>query len=174
MDCLGLAYDHLYYIPKEILMNTKPILVAAVTLSITSCSMFSGENVDNSIKNKYTHPDFSVPKPSPYRAANSTEKRKQHIFASEFDSSELPNGAKINIQPHVNYLISNPTKKVSIQGSADSIGGKAYNYALGMKRANRVADLMIELGVDPSQIVVTSSGEERSLYIPQRSVVLAY
>ena len=154
-------------------MNKKLLLLTAVTF-LGGCSILSDNDVVVEEKTIYTHPDFSVPKPSPYRAANSTEKRKQHIFAFEFDSSELPNGAKINIQPHVNYLISNPTKKVSIQGSADSIGGKAYNYALGMKRANRVADLMIELGVDPSQIVVTSSGEERSLYIPQRSVVLAY
>lgn len=30
---------------------------------------------------------------------------------------------RANIQPHVKHLISNPKRKVSIQGAADSTGG---------------------------------------------------
>ena len=153
-------------------MNTKLISVTAATLLVASCSIFSDEEVV--VKQPYTHPDFSVPKPSPYKVSQRKEERVQHIFAFEFDSSTLPDNAKLKIQPHANYLISNPNKKVSIQGSADSTGGKEYNYALGEMRAKNIAELLIEMGVEPTQLVVTSAGESRSLYIPNRSVVLAY
>lgn len=155
-------------------MNTKILLVTASTLLIASCSMFSDDEVAVTAKQPYAHPDFSVPKPSPYQKANSTAKRVQHIFAFKFDSSEFPDKATRNIQPHVDYLISNPTTKVSIQGATDNVGGKHYNYVLGEQRAKKIAALMVELGVDRSQLVITSTGEARSLYVSSRSVVLAY
>jgi outer membrane protein OmpA-like peptidoglycan-associated protein len=155
-------------------MNTKIILVAAATLLSTGCSMFSEDEPEVEVKPPYTHPDFSVPKPSPYKEIKRSDKRVQHTFSFEFNSSKLPENTKLKIQPHVDLLISNPTRKVSIQGSADSKGGSEYNYKLGDKRAQNIADLMVELGVDASQLVVTSSGEARSLYIPNKSVVLAY
>jgi peptidoglycan-associated lipoprotein len=171
---LSLTYDQINDTLKELLMNTKIILVATATLLATGCSMFSGDEPEVETKQPYSHPDFSVPKPSPYKEIKRVNKRVQHVFSFEFDSSTLPENAKLKIQPHVDHLISNPTRKVSIQGSADSAGGTDYNYELGDKRAQNIADLMVELGVDVSQLVVTSSGEARSLYIPNKSVVLAY
>ena len=154
-------------------MNTKILLVAASTLLVTGCSMFSDDEVVVE-KSPFTHPDFSVPKPAPYKVVERNEERVKHIFVFEFDSSKLPKDAKLNIQPHADYLISNPDKKVSVQGSADSNGGNSYNYTLGEKRAKNIANLLTELGVEPAQLVITSTGEARSLYVPSRSVVLAY
>ncbi|MCI2286018.1 OmpA family protein [Colwellia sp. MSW7] len=151
-------------------MNTKILLVAASTLLFTGCSTFSDDDVVAE-KQPYTHP---VPKPSPYKVIERNKERVKHIFVFEFNSSKLPEDAKNNIQPHANYLISNPNKKVSVQGSADSSGGKGYNHRLGEKRAKNIAQLLVELGVEPAQLVVTSAGEARSLYIPSRSVILAY
>jgi outer membrane protein OmpA-like peptidoglycan-associated protein len=44
-------------------------------------------------------------------------------------------------------------------GRTDAEGGDAYNKDLGMKRAERIKELLVESGVAPARISVKSAGE---------------
>jgi outer membrane protein OmpA-like peptidoglycan-associated protein len=56
------------------------------------------------------------------------------------------------------YLGQHPEKMLTITGHTDSIGSEAYNYDLGLRRANEAAKYFKTLGVS-STISVTSKGE---------------
>ncbi len=50
-------------------------------------------------------------------------------------------------------------QKVYLTGHTDSHSSKAYNYRLGLKRANKIADYLKKHGVPSNQMVVRSKGE---------------
>ncbi|CAI4161568.1 Peptidoglycan-associated lipoprotein [Alteromonas macleodii] len=100
--------------------------------------------------------------------------RISHIVTFDFDSAQLPFDAAEVVEPHARHLIANPNTKVILQGSASSEGGSSYNYRLGMKRSKAVKSLLLELGVNPQQIVTLSVGERYSKFQPNRSVLIGY
>ena len=53
--------------------------------------------------------------------------------------------------------------KVIIIGNADERGDQPYNISLGSRRALSVAMKLLDLGVDQSQIVLVSYGEEKPI-----------
>ncbi len=55
-----------------------------------------------------------------------------------------------------------PTR-VSVVGHTDTMGDKAYNLDLSLRRANAVKALLVTEGIDPRFIEVTSHGEENPL-----------
>lgn len=59
---------------------------------------------------------------------------------------------------------SDVREKLSLTGHTDAKGSDAYNYRLGMRRAEAVRDYMISRGISPSDIVsVESRGESEML-----------
>ena len=48
-------------------------------------------------------------------------------------------------------------------GHSDTLGDKAYNLALSMRRAMAVQKLLVEKGIDEAFIDTTSHGEENPL-----------
>ena len=100
--------------------------------------------------------------------------RISHIVTFDFDSDALPYDAAEVVEPHARHLVANPNTKVILQGNASSEGGSSYNYRLGMKRSLAVKSLLLELGVNPQQIVTLSVGERNSKFHPNRSVLIGY
>ncbi len=79
----------------------------------------------------------------------------------DFDSSRIRDEYRENILAHGAYLADHPSAAVTLEGHADERGTRAYNMALGERRANAVRDLMLLNGASTSQIRVVSYGEER-------------
>ena len=52
---------------------------------------------------------------------------------------------------------------ISVVGHTDTVGMKAYNYALSMERARAVASILLGQGVDPSILDVSSHGKDNPL-----------
>jgi peptidoglycan-associated lipoprotein len=52
-------------------------------------------------------------------------------------------------------------KMITIEGHCDERGTKAYNLALGEKRANAAKDYLVAMGVNASRISTVSYGKER-------------
>lgn len=58
-------------------------------------------------------------------------------------------------------LSGQPTMKVEIRGHTDSVGNDAANQKLSQRRAQSVADFLIENSVNPSRLTVVGFGEAR-------------
>jgi peptidoglycan-associated lipoprotein len=86
--------------------------------------------------------------------------REIRTYYFDFDSSDVKPEASASLMAHATYLAANPSMKVTLDGYCDERGTKAYNMALGERRAKSVAQFLIVNGVSPSQIDAVSYGEE--------------
>lgn len=61
------------------------------------------------------------------------------------------------------YLANNPGVNVNLLGYADERGTEEYNLKLSQKRADAVASMLVNAGIDPSRINAQGKGEDISL-----------
>ncbi|HSH43316.1 MAG TPA: peptidoglycan-associated lipoprotein Pal [Arenicellales bacterium] len=79
----------------------------------------------------------------------------------EFDSAAVDEESRRVIEAHSQFLIENPDVNVVLEGHTDERGTREYNLALGERRANAVAEIMVAYGVAAGRIQTISYGEER-------------
>lgn len=72
----------------------------------------------------------------------------------------LPEFAQM-LDQHANFLRSNPSYKVTIEGHADERGTPEYNIALGERRATAVKIYLQGKGVTEDQMSIVSYGKEK-------------
>ena len=102
-------------------------------------------------------------------AAKTAEQLRNNAMAADtlfffgFDKSDLSQDALDDLDAHAKYLAADRSAKVRLEGHADERGSRAYNLALGERRANAVARYLVIQGVNRSQIESISYGEERPL-----------
>ena len=90
---------------------------------------------------------------------NKSGAMKHAYFA--YDSIELSEEARGNLQKDADYLKKWATTKVLIEGHADSRGTNEYNLALGERRADAARDYIVSLGVPTERVTIVSKGEEQ-------------
>lgn len=78
-----------------------------------------------------------------------------------FNSAQLSSATTSQLNANVEFLKSNPTVDIQIEGHADERGGIQYNLALGEKRAKSVRDYLVANGISSNRISVISYGKER-------------
>ena len=93
-------------------------------------------------------------------AAPADTPRQDAIY---FDYKSVTVGANgLNVlQLHAQYLQANPDLGVRLEGHTDAVAPSDYNKRLSMRRAQAVAQVLIQMGVSPSQIETAGLGEER-------------
>lgn len=80
---------------------------------------------------------------------------KTYLFKNilfEFDKFQLLEPAKKERRRIYDYLNSNMSLKITINGHTDSMGNDAYNQDLSQKRAKAVADYLLKLGLHKSRV----------------------
>lgn len=96
---------------------------------------------------------------------------KQHVMEEifevqfDFDKSVIKPEYKDLISKLATATQENNNIKVSVIGHTDTAGSAAYNYALGGRRADAVAKMLVKYGIPSSQIVAVSAGE-KDLKVP--------
>lgn len=84
-------------------------------------------------------------------------------FAS--NSSVVDQQYYANIEEVAAFLNKYPETTIAIEGHTDNTGAASYNLALSQKRAQAVADVLInELNIDASRVSATGYGEEKPLF----------
>lgn len=78
-----------------------------------------------------------------------------------FDSAGLDADAKSTLKNNSEFLKSNSSVEVQVEGHCDERGGIQYNLALGERRAKAVRDYMVALGVASKRLSVISYGKEK-------------
>ncbi len=80
----------------------------------------------------------------------------------DFNRFNLKEDQKASLHYDVNLALCDMAKKVNVIGYADSVGNEVVNYKLALKRADAVAQYLIEQGVNPKKIVLKSAGNKFS------------
>ena len=78
-----------------------------------------------------------------------------------FDSSDLDAMAQALLKRKADWLWNNKGVSVVIEGHCDERGTTEYNLALGERRAKRVKEFLVDLGIPASRLTTVSYGEEK-------------
>lgn len=78
-----------------------------------------------------------------------------------FDSSNLGSDAQSTLKANAEFLKSNASVDIQVEGHCDERGGIQYNLALGERRAKAVRDYLVALGVESKRISIISYGKEK-------------
>lgn len=107
--------------------------------------------------------DFST-NPADYNWSDGDSSQFQGLKTVYFDldSSDLKEEVIQTLNSNKNWIDSNPqVTKIIIEGHCDPLGSEAYNIGLGNRRAQRVYDYLISIGVSADKLSMVSYGEEK-------------
>jgi len=79
----------------------------------------------------------------------------------DFNSAGLSNETKDALSNNAQFLKTNASVKVQVEGHADERGGVQFNLALGEKRAKGVREYLIGQGIEAARISTISFGKEK-------------
>jgi len=81
----------------------------------------------------------------------------------DFDQWSIREDQKEVMAKNSQWLKSNPSVKVRLEGHCDERGTAEYNLALGQKRAEGVKSFLEGMGIPSQRLTAVSYGEERPL-----------
>ena len=79
------------------------------------------------------------------------------------DQARLSSTARQLLAANAEWLKSNSSMNIEIEGHCDERGSTEYNLALGERRAKGVKEYLVNLGVPSSRITIISYGKEKPL-----------
>ncbi len=79
----------------------------------------------------------------------------------DFDKSAIRDDVKANLNEDLQWLNTNPTAQITIEGHCDERGTAEYNLGLGERRAKAAKDYLVAAGIDAGRMKVVSFGKER-------------
>jgi outer membrane protein OmpA-like peptidoglycan-associated protein len=77
----------------------------------------------------------------------------------QFDSDALTDESRRLVPTVLSTVRDRAAREVIVVGHTDAMGSRAENYALGLKRAGAVRNLLLSAGLDKAIVDVTSLGE---------------
>ncbi len=120
-----------------------------------------------------------VPEEDGYGSYESTEQmdRELNTIYFEHDATALTKEARDLLNENAEWMRSDTTRTIRIEGHTDESGTSEYNLGLGERRALSAKEYMVRLGIDAGRIEVITYGEEKPAGTDQdknrRSVFLA-
>ena len=81
---------------------------------------------------------------------------KQSLFGFNSDKISEDNYAGLNVV--ADFLKETPNVSVKVEGHTDNIGTKEYNQRLSERRAEAIANYLIDKGVDNSRVTIKGYG----------------
>jgi peptidoglycan-associated lipoprotein len=81
----------------------------------------------------------------------------------DFDRSVIRPDARVVLQNKAEYMKINAGVRVVLEGHCDERGSRAYNLALGDRRAKAAKRYLIQMGVAASRMKTVSFGKNRPL-----------
>lgn len=154
-------------------MNGKLVKTALIALgcsvALVGCGTYnhqasSDQKSASQVASVSSHQSKRVSKRSAKNQSQQPQQVQQLVSSTyhfKFDNSELSSSAKAELDQFAHYLSQNPSSKVHVEGYTDKKGKDSYNLALGMRRAQSVANYLQQQGVKESQIETRSFGAEK-------------
>ena len=156
----------------------KNLLILIISLSLFSCQ---SNNTNQDAKEEVTKENQAVEEKTvqPYETINSEEQAQalnqqteaenqeveveDRVFFSS-NSSSIEEDAKKILDLQAQWLKSDESINVTIEGHCDERGTREYNIALGEKRAFSVKKYLKQLGVPEARMKIVSYGKERPAF----------
>ena len=132
---------------------------AAIDGSVAGSETGTGYDPNNPNASSYGYGAGQTPSGQSFSGPGATQSDRVVYF--DFDSAEVRADSLPVVESHAQYLLSNPSAVVILEGHTDERGTREYNIALGERRGDSVRRIMSAYGVGPQQIRVVSYGEER-------------
>lgn len=163
----------------------KGLMLAVPVMAIAACSSHkSANNGDEYAMGAGAGMDMNGNNASSDEQARLQMQELQHnnIVYFDLDKYDIRSEFAQMLDAHANFLRSNPSYKVTVEGHADERGTPEYNIALGERRANAVKMYLQGKGVSADQITIVSYGKEKpavlghdeAAYAKNRRAVLVY
>jgi peptidoglycan-associated lipoprotein len=134
---------------------TISICVALAATAFSGCK----KEAEEPEPEETTGAEAPPPEPEPVEVEELPCELQTVYFA--FDSAELDSIARATIEEAVEcFRAQEPDVSLLLTGACDPRGTEEYNIALGERRASSVRGYMRALGLDSSQLSITSIGEE--------------
>ncbi len=89
------------------------------------------------------------------------ETLKAQTVYFDLDSSAVKPSEKSKVDGVADYLKTQPTFKVEIEGHCDERGTEGYNLSLGERRALSIREYLISVGVAGDRINTVTFGESK-------------
>ncbi len=159
-------------------MLKKLLTITTIALLITSCSSTSKTKKEDNLKIEdqqvidQTQIDNYQTINSEQQAAAIDAQTQAEVEEVEvqdrilfgYNAFQLSDDAKKILSTQVEWLKSDNSINVTIEGHCDERGTREYNIALGEKRANSVRTYLVSNGIDASRIKTVSYGKERPAF----------
>ena len=158
----------------------KGLMLALPVMAVAACSSNkSNDNADQMINSGDSNGSMSAEEQARMMMQ---ELQKNNIVYFDLDKYDIRSDFAAMLDAHANFLRSNPSYKVTVEGHADERGTPEYNIALGERRANAVKMYLQGKGVSADQISIVSYGKEKpavlghdeAAYAKNRRAVLVY
>ncbi len=78
----------------------------------------------------------------------------------DFDRADLRPDARETLRANADWLKTNPSVRIEIEGHCDERGTNEYNLALGAKRSQTAKDYLVSLGISGERLSTISYGSE--------------
>ena len=88
---------------------------------------------------------------------------KENMVNFGFDSSNLTEAAKMNLDKLAKVLVNNPDTNINIYGHTDSKGANSYNLSLSERRAGAVRSYLMGKGIPTSRMIAMGVGENEPI-----------
>lgn len=113
------------------------------------------------LERSFDRPSASVPANLPLEQSTASGSNVLVDVFFDYDSFHIRKDAISVLDSNAAWLRANGSKTLLIEGHCDERGTLAYNLVLGEKRARTVKKFLHDLGVQASQLQITSYGETR-------------
>ncbi len=88
-----------------------------------------------------------------------------------FGCDHLSSKSKQALNELFEVLVANPEANIKISSHTDRIGNKDFNKILSLKRARRVWEYLIDLGISESRISIEGCGAQQPYIVKEKDVV---
>lgn len=142
---------------------TRSLMIATALIALSACSKKAPEELPP------PPVETSSPTPPPPPPSGPAKGSQEDFLANVSSDRVFFDTDKYNIdemdqetlRSQAQWLMQNPTVRVTVEGHCDERGTRDYNLALGERRANAAKNYLASLGIDPSRITTISYGKER-------------
>ena len=135
---------------RNLMSKLRVLFCFMILTSLSACSIFGGStDTDDAMG------DGNIPLAEP------GSELKDVNFG--YDSVSIDDSGKSTLRENAQWLLDNPSQKISVEGHCDERGTSEYNLALGERRAQVVKDFLRTSGVVNDRMSTQSYGEELPL-----------